>query len=73
MITDFLNTTRPKEELAVALAILREFKKCESREEWIVIPFAAWAKLEQLEEFLAHIVEAAPLEDDTIEYQRRAS
>jgi hypothetical protein len=68
MITDFLKTGRDKAELATALAVLREFKECESTEEWFGTWFAAWAKLEQLEEFLAHLVDGEPLRDDTIEY-----
>lgn len=67
-ITDFLLTVRPKSELAVALAVLREFKACESETEWLMIPFAAWAKVEQLEEFLAHLVEGKPLNVDTMHY-----
>lgn len=68
MITDFLKTTRSKNDLRIALEVLREFKECESGQEWAMIPFAAWAKLEQLEEFLTHLVEGAPLKDDTIAY-----
>lgn len=71
MITDFLKTTRSKDELKHALEVLREFKNCESQEEWLEIMFAAWAKLEQLEEFLAHMVEGAPLADDTVRYMER--
>lgn len=67
-ITDFLKTVRSKDELQAALEVLREFKACESEEEWAYIPFAAWAKLEQLEEFLAHLVEGAPLATDTLAY-----
>ena len=67
-ITDFLQTKRPLEELRLALEILREFKACESQEEWLVIPFSAWAKLEQYEEFLAHLIEETPLRDDTLLY-----
>lgn len=66
MIVNFLKTTRSKDELKHALEVLREFKSCESAEEWAMIPFAAWAKLEQLEEFLAHLVEGEPLADDTL-------
>lgn len=73
MITDFLKTQRTKEELTAALEVLREFKGCESQEEWLMIPFAAWAKLEQMEEFLAHLVEGAPLADDTVEYMKRSN
>lgn len=65
-ITTFLKTTRSPEDLKITLEVLREFKRCESREEWLFIDFSAWAKLEQLEEFLAHLVEGAPLETDTI-------
>ena len=71
MITNFLKTTRTKEELKTALEVLREFKGCESQEEWLMIPFAAWSKLEQLEEFLAHLVEGEPLAEDTQAYLKR--
>ncbi len=71
MITDFLKTTRSKDELKHALEVLREFKAGESDAEWISTPFAAWAKLEQLEEFLEHLVEGATLPDDTVEYINR--
>lgn len=65
-ITDFLDTALSKEELAAALKVLREFKSKESSDEWLSIEFAAWSKLEQLEEFLAHLVEGAPLAEDTL-------
>jgi hypothetical protein len=68
MITDFLKTPRSKDELATALAVLRDFKSCESTEEYLAILFVAWSKLEQLEEFLAHLVEGEPLKADTLEY-----
>lgn len=68
MITDFLKTQRSKEELTIALDVLREFKQCESELEWAMVMFATWVKLEQLEEFLGHLVEGTPLADDTIEY-----
>ena len=71
MITDFLKTKRSKEELTVTLAVLREFKECESSDEWFYIPFAAWAKLEQLEEFLAHLVEGRALAKDTEAYLKK--
>lgn len=73
MITEFLKTKRSKNELASALAVLREFKGCETEEEWLAIPFAAWAKLEQLEEFLSHLVEGADLNKDTKEYLKRSN
>ena len=70
MITDFLKTKRSKKELKIALDVLKEFKNCESEEEWMTIMFAAWIKLEQLEEFLEHIINKKPLEKDTIKYIR---
>jgi hypothetical protein len=73
VITDFLKTTRSKDELKHALEVLREFKSHESQEEWAMTPFASWAKLEQLEEFLAHIVEDTPLADDTVEHMKRSN
>ncbi len=68
MIIDFLKTERSIEELASALAVIRDFKQCESQEEWLCIPFGAWAKLEQLEEYLEHKVEGKPLAEDTLRY-----
>jgi hypothetical protein len=68
MITDFLNTQRSKDDLKITLEVLREFKECESSEEWAMVMFVAWQKLEQLEEFLANLVEGTPLADDTIKY-----
>jgi hypothetical protein len=57
MIIDFLHTTSSPADLQAALAIVREFKAHESPDEWLYCPFLAWAKLEQLEEFLAYLVE----------------
>jgi len=34
----------------------------------MAIPFAAWAKLEQLEEYLDHLVNNVALDKDTINY-----
>jgi len=73
MITDFLETTRSKEELATTLSVVREFKSHESEHEWVSIPIVAWAKLEQLEEYLAYLVEGAPLEQDTIDFIKRTA
>lgn len=67
-ITDFLTRDISADDLAAALRVVRAFKRCESSEEWLALPFRAWAKLEQLEEFLAHRVEGAPLEPDTLAY-----
>lgn len=64
-IIDFLKTERSPDELRAALAVVREFKECESNEEWLMVPFVAWTKLDQLEEYLAHLVEGAELQDDT--------
>jgi hypothetical protein len=51
-VLGFLRTDIPVDELRIALKVIRSFKDCESREEWLVIPFAAWAKFEQLEDCL---------------------
>ncbi len=71
-VIDFLKTNKSKDDLKAALAVVRAFKECESREEWLHITFGAWAKLEQLEEFLAHLVEGDPLKDDTLRVLERA-
>lgn len=68
MITDFLKTKRSKEDLKIALDILEEFKACENADEWLQIPFMAWIKLEQLQEFLEHLVNGEPLAKDTKQY-----
>lgn len=68
MITDFLKTDKPKEDLAIALAVLRHFKECHSMYEDLSAPLMCWTKLEQLEEFLAYKVEGTPLREDTVEY-----
>jgi hypothetical protein len=47
--------------LQAALAVIREFKSLESQGEWLGIDFAAWLELEQLEEYLDHLVNGAPL------------
>jgi FixJ family two-component response regulator len=70
-ITDFLNAPFSQDALISALHVLRAFKDCESEEEYFDIQFASWAKLEQLEEFLAYLVDGAPLKDDTIAYIAR--
>jgi hypothetical protein len=72
-IVDFLKTETPKADLATTLRVLREFKECESQEEWFMINFEAWAKLEQLEEFLDHLVNDADLKDDTKHVLAKAS
>ena len=66
MIIDFLKTKRDKNELTTALEVLREFKSCESTDEYILVPLLAWTKLEQLEEFLNHLVVGSPLKNDTL-------
>ncbi|MBW1707963.1 MAG: hypothetical protein JRJ86_22855 [Deltaproteobacteria bacterium] len=68
MIIDFLKTTCSKEDLKTTLEVLRKFKACESNEEWAMITFTAWAKLQQFEEFLEHLVEGKELAEDTIKY-----
>jgi len=68
MIIDFLQTKRSKDDLRITLEVLREFKSCESMKEWVSIPFAAWAKVEQLQEYLEHLVDGKDLESDTLDY-----
>lgn len=63
-----MKTKTSKKDLKIALKVLREFKKCENTEEWFYITFQAWTKLEQLEEFLDHLVNKKPLKEDTLEY-----
>lgn len=72
-ITDFLKTERSKEELKIALIVIREFKTFESMEEWMNIPFMTWFKLEQLEEFLDYLVFGKDLSDAAIEYMNDSS
>lgn len=69
-ITDFLKTKRSKKDLEVALSVLREFKSCESMDEFLGISLGAWAKLEQLEEFLEHLTSGKELRTDTKEYMQ---
>lgn len=64
---DFLKTKTSKDDLAKALAVIREFKDHESTEEWLARPFACWTMLEMLEEYLDHLVAGKPLKDDTLE------
>jgi hypothetical protein len=66
-IIRFLQTKTSREDLATALRVLREFKACENDPEWFEVPFEAWAKLEQLEEFLAHLVDGEALMTDTLQ------
>jgi hypothetical protein len=65
-LIDFLKDGLPVGDAEAALRTIRAFKECESQEEWGRTPCVAWAKLEQLEEYLAHRVEGAPLEADTV-------
>ena len=57
MITDILETKRSKEELRIALDVVKEFKGGEDEIDWLFASFESWVKLEQLEEFLEHLVE----------------
>lgn len=68
MITDFLKLDIPADDLVTTLRVLRQFKEGESTGEWAHIPFMAWIKLEQFEEFLAHRAEGKPLAADTIRF-----
>lgn len=72
-ITDFLETKTKKSDLRIALKVLREFKSCESCLEFLYTPFAAWAKLEQLVEYLEHLVNKKKLESDTLAYMKKST
>jgi len=72
-ITDFLKTKTSKEDLKSALSVLREFKSCEGEREWIDIPCVVWDKLEQLEEYLAYLVDGKNLSEETVEYMNDAA
>jgi hypothetical protein len=48
----FLETKRPLDELKIALAVVREFKALESRDEWVETPFIGWLRFEQFEDYL---------------------
>jgi len=71
MLIDFLKTTRTKEELKTALEVLREFKECEGQQEWLWGSGITWAKLEQMEEYLAHLADGEDLAKDTLEFIKR--
>ena len=73
MIIDFLKTTTTKDDLRAALTVLREFKGCESNLEYVLAPFMCWVKLEQLEEFLDHLVNGTPLKADTVAVLRESA
>lgn len=48
----FLRTERSKDDLKLCLDVLREFRCCESRDEWAFGSFESWARLEQFENYL---------------------
>lgn len=70
-IVRFLQKEFTEDELIHALRLVRIFKQCESQEEWLNINFDAWAKLEQLEEYLAFMNNESALKEDTIRYIER--
>lgn len=65
-VVDFLFEKHSKSGLMTALKILKRFKDCESDKEYLSIPFYTWVKLEQLEEYLEHLVNKKPLHKDTL-------
>lgn len=56
-LLEFLKTKRTKEELKLCLDILKEFKGCETKTEWLMCSFESWAKLEQFEDYLRLLTE----------------
>ena len=67
-VIDFIKTERSKGELRSALEVLREFKVAHSFVEDLLPLSLAWAKLELLEEYLAHLVDGESLREDTLQY-----
>jgi hypothetical protein len=61
-IKAFIETDLPKEDLATALRVIREFKKCETLHDWAYTPFESWGWLEELEGYLDHLVNGTPLD-----------
>ena len=72
-ITDFLKTTATQAELSAALKVILEFRSGESEDAWLNVPFIAWSKLEQLEEFLEFLVNGKDLRKDTVDYMNKAT
>lgn len=68
MLIDFLRTApegfKP-DQLRAALEVLRAFKAHEDVQDWLR-PNAWWIRLEQLEEFLGHLVLDESLKADTL-------
>jgi len=51
-LIEFLDTTRSKDELKIALSVIEEFKGKESEVEWASFSFESWQRLEQLQDYL---------------------
>lgn len=61
----FLGTSLPEDDLKTALRVIEAFKKCESADEWMSMPFSAWLRLEQLEDYLGMLTDPEHETDDT--------
>lgn len=57
-LVEFLKTKRSKQELEIALSVLREFKSNESDEEWAAGFFLTWAQIEKFENMLVALCES---------------
>lgn len=64
-LLNFLGTPIPVEDLKTALRVIEAFKKCESAAEWMDMPFSAWLRLEQLEDYLGMLTDPKHETDDT--------
>ena len=56
MLADFIKTSRTNKELEMALSVIKDFKKCESIEEFMNDVLVSWQKLEMLEKMLETII-----------------
>lgn len=61
MLLDFLQTKRSPAELRTALEVIREFKACESQEEYMGYMFATWHQLEHLEAMLESLLDGTQI------------
>jgi len=60
-LNNFLDTKHGKDELRATLAVVREFKACESGREWLELSFSTWYVFKLFEDMLEHLVEGKPL------------
>lgn len=56
MLKNFLKTQLAKDELKIALKVIKEYKSNEDLEEWLMHPFDYWVELENLERCLEYLI-----------------